>query len=119
MDDFEKNDFKKDLDAVYSKSVKAGKRTYFFDVKKTRQNEHYITITESKKIFEDNGSSHFEKHKIFLYKEDFEKFMDCFDDVLQYIKENETESDAPKDVPSDNSESDDRFTNVNFEDLDK
>lgn len=113
MDDFVKKDFKADSDSVFSKVVKAGKRTYFFDVKTTRQNEHYITITESKKIFEDNGSSHFEKHKIFLYKEDFEKFMDSFDEALQYIKENASEADVI------NNSADSKFTDVEFEDLDK
>lgn len=113
MDDFVKKDFKADSDSVFSKVVKAGKRTYFFDVKTTRQNEHYITITESKKIFEDNGGSHFEKHKIFLYKEDFEKFMDSFDEALQYIKENASEADAI------NNTADSKFTDVEFEDLDK
>ncbi len=121
MEDFGKNDFRKDNDAVFSKSVKAGKRTYFFDVKATRQGEHYITITESKKIFEDNGSSHYEKHKIFLYKEDFDKYMDCLNEALQYIKENERGNgdagtyDASGSEPSES----DRFTNINYEDLDK
>ena len=110
MDDF----VKKDSDTVYSKVVKAGKRTYFFDVKTTRQKEHYITITESKKIFEDNGGAHFEKHKIFLYKEDYEKFMDCFDEVLQYIKDNATEADAVDKRSADNL---DKFSDVRYEDL--
>ena len=59
---------------IHSKVVRAGKRTYFFDVKSTRNEEYYLTITESKKKFEDNGNFHYEKHKIFLYKEDFHKF---------------------------------------------
>jgi len=60
---------------VYSKSVRAGKRrTYFFDVKTTKANDYYLVITESKKKFNDDGSSSYEKHKIFLYKEDFDKF---------------------------------------------
>ena len=73
---------------VFSKSVRAGKRTYFFDVKATRGNDYYITITESKKRFDDNGDSHFDKHKIFLYKEDFEKFEEGFEECINYIKEN-------------------------------
>ena len=112
MDDF----VKKDSDSVFSKVVKAGKRTYFFDVKTTRQSEHYITITESKKIFEDNGGTRFEKHKIFLYKEDFEKFMDCFNEALQYIKDNASEADV---VDKSSSENFDKFTDVQFEDLEK
>ena len=64
-----------DREEVYSKAVKAGKRTYFFDVKATRNNDYYLTITESKKKkFDKDGVSSYEKHKIFLYKEDFEKF---------------------------------------------
>ena len=113
MDDFEK----KDSDTAFSKVVKAGKRTYFFDVKTTRQNEHYITITESKKIFEDNGSAHFEKHKIFLYKEDFEKFMDSFDEALQFIKENGGGT-VNTENKSENTETD-KYTNVDFDDLGK
>ena len=113
MDDSVKKDFKTDSDSVFSKVVKAGKRTYFFDVKTTRQNEHYITITESKKVFGDNGSAHFEKHKIFLYKEDFEKFMDSFNEAMQYIKDNAGEAVKRTD------ESNDKFTDVEFDDLDK
>ena len=112
MDDFAK----KDSDSVFSKVVKAGKRTYFFDVKTTRQKEHYITITESKKIFEGNGGAHFEKHKIFLYKEDFEKFLDCFGEILQYIKDNASEADVIEKRSDDNL---DKFTDVKFEDFEK
>ncbi|MBR5956823.1 MAG: DUF3276 family protein [Salinivirgaceae bacterium] len=112
MEDFEKNEVKRDSDTVFSQLVKAGKRTYFFDVKTTRSNEHYITITESKKIFEDNGNSHYEKHKIFLYKEDFEKFTDSLNEVFQYIKNNSSPADE---VHKNNG--DQRFTDVNFEDL--
>jgi hypothetical protein len=68
---------------IHSKVVRAGKRTYFFDVKSTRNEEFYLTITESKKRFGDNGNFHYEKHKIFLYKEDFEKFSECLQDGEQ------------------------------------
>ena len=61
-------------DEIFSKAVRAGKRTYFFDVKTTKGNDLYLTITESKKKTNHDGKSHYEKHKIFLYKEDFEKF---------------------------------------------
>lgn len=71
---------------VFSKSVRAGKRTYFFDVKTTKGNDYFLTITESKKRFDDNGEFHFDKHKIFLYKEDFEKFADGFDESIAFIK---------------------------------
>lgn len=77
----------KDREEVYSKAVRAGKRTYFFDVKKTRNEDLYITITESKKRFNPNGKYFFEKHKIFLYKEDFEKFADNLNDVVQFVKD--------------------------------
>ena len=70
---------------IYSKSVRAGKRTYFFDVKSTRSGDHYLTITKSKKKFDQNGDFHFEKHKIFLYKEDFDKFKDGFIEVIDKV----------------------------------
>jgi hypothetical protein len=70
---------------IYSKSIRAGKRTYFFDVKATRSNDYYLTITESKKRF-DNDKAFFEKHKIFLYKEDFEKFVEGLTDTLEFIR---------------------------------
>jgi hypothetical protein len=79
MGDFES----RERDEVYSKKVRAGKRTYFFDVKATRSNDYYITITESKKRLEDGS---FVKHKIFLYKEDFEKFAEGLKDTVDYIK---------------------------------
>lgn len=70
---------------IYSKVVRAGKRTYFFDVKATKSEELYITLTESKKTIDDNGIEQFQKHKLFLYKEDFEKFKEGLDDVLEKI----------------------------------
>ena len=89
------NDQEKYRNEIYSKSVRAGKRTYFFDVKSTRSGDHYLTITESKKKFDQEGNFHFEKHKIFLYKEDFDKFKDGgmktinneldYGDILQFI----------------------------------
>ena len=75
-----------DREEIYSKAVRAGKRTYFFDVKATRNNDYYLTITESKKRFDNDGNQNFEKHKIFLYKEDFEKFSEGLDEVVKYIK---------------------------------
>jgi len=76
----------REREEVYSKKVRAGKRTYFFDVKATRSNDYYVTITESKKRLEDGV---FIKHKIFLYKEDFEKFADGLKDTIEYIKANQ------------------------------
>ncbi len=73
---------------VFSKPVKAGKRTYFFDVKATKGNDYYLTITESKRKIEHDGSFTYDKHKIFLYKEDFEKFVEGLEEVIGYIKKN-------------------------------
>ncbi|KAA8486374.1 uncharacterized protein DUF3276 [Arcticibacter tournemirensis] len=82
MGDFEN----KEREEVFSKKVRAGKRTYFFDVKATRSNDYYITVTESKKRLEDGV---FVKHKIFLYKEDFEKFSEGLKETVEYIKANQ------------------------------
>lgn len=71
---------------IFSKAVRAGKRTYFFDVKATRRNEYYLTLTESKKRFSKEGQAFFEKHKIFLYREDFDKFLDGLKEVLDFIQ---------------------------------
>jgi hypothetical protein len=73
-------------DDIFSKAVRAGKRTYFFDVKSTRGNDLYLTITESKKQFK-NGEPSYEKHKLFLYKEDFEKFRDGLTEAIDKIKD--------------------------------
>lgn len=72
-------------DEIYSTKVKAGKRTYFFDVKATRSNDYYLTITESKKRFKEDGFT-YEKHKIFLYKEDFNKFMEALNNTVNHVK---------------------------------
>ncbi|MEO7991762.1 MAG: DUF3276 family protein [Chryseolinea sp.] len=72
-------------DEIYSAKVKAGKRTYFFDVKATRSNDYYLTITESKKRFKEDGFT-YEKHKIFLYKEDFNKFMEALNSTVNHVK---------------------------------
>lgn len=71
-------------ESVYSKTVRAGKRrTYFFDVKQTKGNDYYLTITESKKRFEDGG---YERHKIFLYKEDFNRFLEGLNETVDHVK---------------------------------
>ncbi|TAH27511.1 MAG: DUF3276 family protein [Cytophagales bacterium] len=70
---------------IYSKRVKAGKRTYFFDIKSTRSSDYYLTITESKKRFKEDGFF-YEKHKIFLYKEDFTKFIGALEETIQFLK---------------------------------
>ena len=79
----------REAEDVYSKPVRAGKRTYFFDVKSTKgQNDYYLTITESKRRTNSDGSYTYDKHKIFLYKEDFEKFAEGLQEVVEYIKNN-------------------------------
>jgi len=89
MDGYENNEEreKKERDEIFSKVVRAGKRTYFLDVKATRRQDYYLTITESKKRFNREGRYFFEKHKVFLYKEDFDKFTDSLQEVIDYIKE--------------------------------
>ena len=113
------NKFKQE---VHSKVIRAGKRTYFFDVKSTRHDEYYLTITESKKRYIDNGKFQYEKHKIFLYKEDFEKFADSLEQIIHYIRENQPEyqsADLHKEeveVVAENEPVKD-YTNVDFEDI--
>ncbi|MCU0442175.1 MAG: PUR family DNA/RNA-binding protein [Bacteroidia bacterium] len=79
MEDYNKSDRQE----IYSKKIRAGKRTYFFDVKSTKGNDYFITITESKKKFEDGS---FVKHKIFLYKEDFNKFTEALNETVNHVK---------------------------------
>jgi hypothetical protein len=88
MDVYEQNDGmdSTDREEVYSNAVKAGKRTYFFDVKATRNGDYYLTITESKKKFDKDGTPNYEKHKVFLYKEDFEKFVEGLKDAIEVVK---------------------------------
>lgn len=99
-------------DDVFSKPVRAGKRTYFFDVKATKGNDYYLTITESKRRVERDGRFVYDKHKIFLYKEDFDKFAEGLQEVVNYIKERCPVTEYRQ--PDDESE---RFSNVNFEEL--
>lgn len=70
---------------IYSQRVRAGKRTYFFDIKSTRSNDYYLTITESKRRFKEDGFV-YEKHKIFLYKEDFDKFIEALRSAVDHVK---------------------------------
>jgi len=97
MDGYENNEGqgqeqgKNGQDIIFSKVIKAGKRTYFLDVKATRKNDYYLTITESKKRFKSNGKRFFEKHKVSLYKEDFDKFTESLEEVINFIKEEKKE----------------------------
>lgn len=90
---------------IFSKAVRAGKRTYFFDVKTTKSNDYYLTITESKKRFNE-GSHFYEKHKLFLYKEDFDKFMEGLTEAIDHIKNAKSEEKETNGVSS-----------ITFEDL--
>jgi hypothetical protein len=104
---------------IFSNAVRAGKRTYFFDVKATRRNDFYLTITESKKRYNKDGRFFYEKHKIFLYKEDFDKFIEGLEDVIDYIKTHQTEEpvETIEQVNTERSESSPTYTDVEFEDL--
>jgi hypothetical protein len=115
---------------IFSKAVRAGKRTYFFDVKATRRNDYYLTITESKKRFNRDGRFYYEKHKIFLYKEDFDKFSEGLKEVVEYIKENRPEMIEKEEITAKKEEPETKadvkvdeelaetYTDVDFEDLD-
>jgi hypothetical protein len=112
-------------DDIFSNAVRAGKRTYFFDVKATKGDDYYLTITESKKRFSDDGKFTFEKHKLFLYKEDFEKFADGLKGAIDFIQsekgvyegynpqEEQTETkQTNSETPSESS-----FDDISFDDL--
>lgn len=109
-------------DDIYSNVVRAGKRTYFFDVKATRANDLYLTITESKKRFHEDGKFSFEKHKVFLYKEDFEKFAEGFDDALAKIRELQDGNNEFQDGITQEDEDAmpvNEYTDVDFDDLER
>jgi hypothetical protein len=114
---------------IFSKVLRAGRRTYFFDVRATKADDYYITITESKKFTEEDGSFHFKKHKIYLYKEDFAAFREILDEMVDFVldqkgeeviserhqkdfkKENYTET------TDDEMKSSESFTNIDFDDI--
>ena len=114
---------------TFSKAVRAGKRTYFFDVKTTRANDLYLTITESKREFSAEGEKPFyKKHKIFLYKEDFEKFADGLNEAVTFIRNNVGIAPSPDAASPSNSSSTpessspsfgegSRFSNIDYDDL--
>jgi hypothetical protein len=116
-----------DREEIFSKSVRAGKRTYFFDVKATKTDELYLTITESKRRFNnETGKFFYEKHKLFLYSEDFDKFISGLYDTIKFIKTGEL---PPPDVEDEYTETEtepnseaipavkNEFTDVDFDDL--
>lgn len=101
---------------IFSQAIRAGKRTYFFDVKATKADQYYLTITESKRRFNaDNGKFYYEKHKIFLYQEDFEKFQNGFEGALHFIQTGEKPIEDSASVDSLNAET--NGLDVRFEDL--
>lgn len=118
---------------LFSKSIRAGKRTYFFDVKSTKGNDLYMTITESKRRFDDNGVPQFEKHKLFLYREDFNKFLDGlhetmeridaivnsdqYDDNFENGQVSHQEHERPTEQIQPSAEVKQGFTNIDFDDL--
>jgi hypothetical protein len=114
FEDFDNTDaHERNGDDVFSKPVRAGKRTYFFDVKATKNSDYYLTITESKRRIDKDGRFVYDKHKIFLYKEDFEKFSQGLEEIIQYIRERlpvTTERPQRETVTS-------SFSDVNFEEL--
>lgn len=112
---------------IYSKVLRAGRRTYFFDVRSTKAGDYYLTLTESKKFTHEDGSFHYKKHKIYLYKEDFQAFRENLEEMMDYIiKEKGLEviserhrKDFRKEDFSENGEmkSPENFTDIDFEDI--
>ena len=122
-EELEKNEEseKFEREEIFSKAVRAGKRTYFFDVKTTRRNDLYVTITESKKRFNRDGRFYYEKHKIFLYKEDFDKFSEGLSEVVNFIKSSKNEPVENEEIKKPNADETlvENYTNVEFEDLEE
>ncbi|WP_395050831.1 PUR family DNA/RNA-binding protein [Flavobacterium sp.] len=117
---------------IFSKVLRAGRRTYFFDVRATKADDYYITITESKKFTEADGSFHFKKHKIYLYKEDFAAFTEILEEMTSYVLNHKGEEviserhqkDFKKEYDSEKSEEEEvelpstsSFTDIEFDDI--
>jgi len=119
------NDEKIIKEEIFTKVVRAGKRTYFFDVKSTRKEDYYLTITESKKRLGKEGKVFYEKHKIFLYKEDFDKFAEGMQDAVSFIANDKGElgpsvSESDTDASSENTIlTTTDFSDIEFDDLGK
>jgi len=119
----------KDIEEIFSKSVRSGRRTYFFDVRSTRAGDYYLTVTESKRDFNEDGTPFYKKHKIYLYKEDFTNFKDALNEVSNYIikekgeeiisntKRKTEEISGKKEDPETQEKPSTDFTEVNFDDL--
>jgi len=116
-------------DEIFSKVLRAGRRTYFFDVRATKADDYYITITESKKFTEEDGSYHFKKHKIYLYKEDFTAFSEILGELTDYVLEHKGEEviserhqkdfkrEFNTETNEESSTSEKNFTDVDFDDI--
>ncbi|GAA4052222.1 MULTISPECIES: PUR family DNA/RNA-binding protein [Flavobacterium] len=117
-------------DEIFSKVLRAGRRTYFFDVRATKAEDYYITITESKKFTEEDGSFHFKKHKIYLYKEDFTAFKEILDEMTSFVLNNKGEEviserhqkDFKKEYFTEKTEGEEEpkttsFTDIDFDDI--
>ncbi|WP_396209261.1 PUR family DNA/RNA-binding protein [Flavobacterium sp.] len=113
---------------IFSKVLRAGRRTYFFDVRATKADDYYVTITESKKFTEEDGSFHFKKHKIYLYKEDFAAFREILDEMVDFVLDQKGEEviserhqkDFKRENFTDTSDevkSAESFTNIDFDDI--
>ncbi|NNC35587.1 MAG: PUR family DNA/RNA-binding protein [Croceitalea sp.] len=118
-----------DQEEIYSKVLRAGRRTYFFDVRSTKAGDYYLTITESKKFTHDDGSFHYKKHKIYLYKEDFQAFRENVEEMMDYIinekgseviserHQKDFKKEENDDKASQNGSPTDNFTDVDFDDI--
>jgi hypothetical protein len=116
-------------DEIFSKVLRAGRRTYFFDVRATKAKDYYITITESKKFTEEDGSFHFKKHKIYLYKEDFTAFKEIMEEMTSFVLNNKGEEviserhqkDFKREYHSEEAEQTPKieksFTDIDFDDI--
>ncbi len=119
---------------IFSKVLRAGRRTYFFDVRATKADDYYLTITESKKFTNDDGSFHYKKHKIYIYKEDFAEFKDILSEMTDYIinekgdeviserhqkdfKKEYNNSENGEAITEDAVKSTESFTDIDFEDI--
>jgi hypothetical protein len=115
-----------DQEEIFSQVLRAGRRTYFFDVRATKADDYYLTVTESKKFTNDDGSFHYKKHKIYLYKEDFTEFNEMLKAATDYIVNEKGEeviserhqSDYVREEPqTSEANAGDSFTDVSFEDI--
>jgi|SRR5699024_4117320 len=115
---------------IYSKVMRAGRRTYFFDVRETRAGDYYLTVTESKKFTNEDGSFYYKKHKIYLYKEDFQDFQENLEQMMNFIVEEKGEEviserhqkdfnkeDKDSSEVTDNTSNVSDFTNISFDDI--